>query len=754
MRNYILGMLGLMLCFTTQAQQTAMLEGVVVETDNKGIISPIYGAIVNWKGSAKFTVTDSNGVFKIPLIEEKNYLIVRATGYTTDTILVSGRNRLKIVMISKGELKETVISYERKSSEISFIDPWKTTIMNEKELFKAACCNLSESFETNPSVDVAFTDALSGAKQIQMLGLAGQYTQVSIEQMPGIRGVASNAGLAYVPGAWINSIQVSKGMASVVNGFESVSGQINVELHKPDVKEKAMFNAYVGAGGRYEVNAVVANKVNEKFSQSILLHGNTTLVRMDRNGDGYLDNPLGNQYNLMYRFKYDNKKGFLAQGAVQGLQDKRIGGELNFEPSSFKEGDTSGFYGIQTKGNRLYATGKMGYVFPNKRYKSIGLQVNFTKQQLNNIYGITHYDANQNSYFGNLIYQSIIGNTNHKFRTGLSYLQDNVGEQVSAFRILNGITNYDRNEQISGAFFEYTYTWLARFTMVAGLRADYHNLFGMYYTPRLHLRYAPTDNLVLRASTGKGWRTANIFAENSSLFVSSRSMDILSQTPQKLAYGFKAEEAWNSGVNLTWDFKLNYRKGTLTLDYYYTFFTNRVIADRDYYFSSVLFYQTQSSSSSFQVQADYSPLRRFDVRLAYRYYDVRTAYLNGDLLDPMLAKHRGFVNFGYQTKSKWMFDLTANIIGSKRLPKSFYAENTSLGWAPYSQPYWLFNGQISKELKKGLDVYLGCENIFDFKQFNPIVDPNNPFGNYFDATMIWGPVFGRMIYGGIRWRLQ
>ena len=753
MRYYLLGMLGLLFCFTTRAQQTVVLEGVVVETDARGNISPIEGAIVFWKGSKAIRTTDSNGVFKLPFTASNNYLIVMATGYASDTILVSGSNKLRILMISKGELQETVISYERKSSEISFIDPWKTTIMNEKELFKAACCNLSESFETNPSVDVAFTDALSGAKQIQMLGLAGQYTQVSLEQMPGIRGVASNAGLAYVPGAWINSIQVSKGMASVVNGFESVSGQINAELHKSDVKEKAMFNAYVGAGGRYEVNAVVANKLNEKFSQSILLHTNTTIARMDRNADGYLDNPLGNQYNLMYRFKYDNKKGFLVQGAIQGLQDKRIGGELNFEPSSFKENDTSGLYGIQTKANRIYATGKMGYVFPHKRYKSIGMQFNYTGQQMNNTYGISAYSANQNSYYGNLIYQSIIGNTNHKFRTGFSYMQDAVNERISAFRITTGITNYDRIEQISGAFFEYTYTWLARFTMVAGLRADYHNLFGMYYTPRLHLRYAPTDNLVLRASTGKGWRTANIFAENSSLFVSSRSMDILSQTPQKLAYGFKAEEAWNSGINLTWDFKLNYRKGTLTLDYYYTFFNNRVIADRDYYFANVLFYQTQSTSSSFQVQADYTPLRRFDVRLAYRYYDVKTALLNGDLHDPMLAKHRGFLNLGYQTKSKWTFDLTANIIGSKRLPTSNYAEGTSLGWAAYSQPYWLFNGQVSKGLKKGLDVYLGCENILNFKQTNPIVDPTNPYGNYFDATMIWGPVFGRMVYGGIRWRL-
>ncbi|MBU3663589.1 MAG: TonB-dependent receptor, partial [Bacteroidetes bacterium] len=322
MRFYILSMLGLLLCFTTQAQQTAILEGVVVETDARGNISPVEGAIVFWKGSTAVKSTDSNGVFKIPFIGNSNYLIVMATGYASDTILVAGSNKLRILMISKGELQETVISYERKSSEISFIDPWKTTIMNEKELFKAACCNLSESFETNPSVDVAYTDALSGAKQIQMLGLAGQYTQVSIEQVPGIRGVASNAGLAYVPGAWINAIQVSKGMGSVVNGFESVSGQINVELHKSDVKEKAMFNAYAGAGGRYEVNAVVANKINEKFSQSILLHANTTIARMDRNEDGYLDNPLGNQYNLMYRFKYDNKKGFLVQGAVQGLQDK------------------------------------------------------------------------------------------------------------------------------------------------------------------------------------------------------------------------------------------------------------------------------------------------------------------------------------------------------------------------------------------------------------------------------------------------
>jgi outer membrane receptor for ferrienterochelin and colicin len=729
--------------------QSQGVKGIVLETDPSGNIKALKGALVSWLHTGIGTSTDSLGVFILPATDKSDRILVNATGYVSDTILITKSYFVKVIMISKSKLGEVTISYERQGTEISFIDPWKTSIMNEKELFKSACCNLSESFETNPSVDVSYSDALTGTKQIQMLGLASQYTQLNQEVMPSTRGLASNFGFSYTPGTWINSIQLSKGTGSVVNGYESIAGVINVELHKPDVKEKMYFNAYGSEGGRYETNLILANKINPKFSHSVFLHASTLNQRMDRNNDGFLDNPLGYQLNGMYRFKYDNLKGFILQGALRALQDKKSGGAMGVS-DDMQYSVKPQIYGTQVKAERYEGFLKMGYVFEKKRYKGIGLQVNASNQNYDNFFGVNKYNGTEKSVYSNLIYQSIISNTNHKFRTGISYVLDDYNEKLYNKQEYN----FKRNENVSGAFFEYTYSYLAKFTLVAGNRIDYHNLFGWYWVPRLHARYAFNENTVLRASAGKGWRTPNLIAENSGILASSRQW-IFPTNYDKNVFGFEPEVAWNYGINLTHDFKLNYRKGTFSIDYYYSDFTKQVVVDRDANAQQILFYQLDgaSYSNSLQVQLDYQPFKRFDVRLAYRWYAVKTSYQQGLLEVPMIAAHRAFVNLAYQTKDKWTFDLTAQWFGQKRLPNT-QSNPGGLKLANYSDAYFIFNSQISKSLfQKKLDLYVGLENIFDFKQNNPIIDGANPFSSYFDASMVWAPVFGRMIYAGLRLKI-
>lgn len=735
--------------YQSAMSQSQSLKGIVLETDTKGNITALKGALVSWLHTGIGTATDSLGVFILPATEKSDRILVNATGYVSDTILIAKSHFVKVIMISKSKLGEVTISYERQSTAIGFIDPWKTSIMNEKELFKSACCNLSESFETNPSVDVSYSDALTGTKQIQMLGLASQYTQLTQEAMPSTRGLANNFGFSYTPGTWINSIQLSKGAGSVVNGYESIAGGINVELHKPDVKEKMYFNAYGSEGGRYETNLILANKINPKFSHSVFLHASSLNQRMDRNNDGFLDNPLGYQVNGMYRFKYENQKGFMFQGAARILYDKKIGGQLNFDEEK-KDTSITKSYGTQIKALRYEGFLKVGYVFEKKRYKSLGLQVSASNQNYDNYFGMNKYSGQQNSVYSNLIYQSIISNTNHKFRTGISYVMDDYNEKLFNFQEYN----FKRNEHVSGAFFEYTYSYLAKFTLVAGNRLDYHNMFGWYWVPRLHARYAFNENTVLHASLGKGWRTPNLIAENSGILTSSRQW-IFPTNYDKNVFGFEPEVAWNYGINLTHDFKLNYRRGSFSVDYYYSDFTKQVLVDRDANAQQVLFYQLNgaSFSNSLQIQLDYQPLKRFDLRLAYRWYDVKTQYQQGLLEVPLIAANRAFVNLAYQTKSKWAFDLTAQWLGQKRLPNT-QSNPDGLRLANFSEAYFIFNSQIGKSLyQKKLDLYFGIENIFDFKQNNPIIDPVNPFNKYFDASMVWAPVFGRMLYMGLRLKI-
>lgn len=731
------------------AQTNTILKGIVVDTDLKGNINPIQGALVRWTVGSEIVSTDSNGIFNIPFSSNTKHLIVSYVGYKTDTIFVANKNFVKVLLITKNRLNDVNISIERKSSEVSFIDPWKTTIMNEKELFKAACCNLSESFETNPSVDVNLTDAITGNKQIQMLGLASQYTQLTQESILGARGLAVNYGTSYTPGTWLNSIQVTKGIGSVVNGFESIAGQINTELHKPDVKEKIYFNAYASEGGRYEVNLNVAQKINTAFSHLLLLHGSTFVLKTDNNNDGYLDNPLGNQLNAMYRFKYDRGKGLVLMGGIRVLTDTRTGGQNKFELNA----DTTLLprqYGTQVKAERQESWIKIGYVFNKKIYKSIGIQIAGVNQNYQSFFGNNKYDGNQKSAFVNLIYQSLIDNSNHKFRVGLSYLFDQYEEELYNFKKYH----FNRKEIVSGAFGEYTFTANTHFTLVLGNRIDYNNLYGLFYTPRLHLRYAVNKQSVLRLSAGRGQRTANIIAENTGILVSSRKW-IFASNLQENAYGLQPEVAWNFGFSFTRDFKLNYRKGSWSIDYYYTHFINQVVVDRDASSQEVHFYNLvgQSHANSFQAQLDYEPIKRFDVRLAYRLYDVETQYKKELLNVPLIARHRAFINMAYTTKNKWSFDITWNWVGQKRLPNT-QDNPVALRQSDFSSSYYLVNTQISKSMfNKKFDAYIGVENIFDFKQYNPIVDANNPFGSYFDASMVWGPVFGRMLYTGIRIKL-
>jgi outer membrane receptor for ferrienterochelin and colicin len=763
--------IGLLLPFFALNAQSPVQKGVVLEKDAKGNILPVMGAFVFWQNTNSGVFTNENGIFEIPINNKSNVLIIQATGYLSDTLVITKADYVKVILVSKTKLAEVLVQYERKSSEISFIDPLKVTVMSEKELFKAACCNLSESFETNPSVDVSYTDALTGTKQIQMLGLTGQYTQFSQNAMPGIRGLAQLYGLNYLPGTWIKEIQVSKGVGSVANGYDAITGQINANLHMPDGEDKFYLNLYAGEGGRTEGNLIYNQKVGNKFWMGGMVHISNYALRMDRNNDGFLDNPLGTQLNGNAVFKFNNHKGWIIQGGLRNLSDIKVGGQFNY---SHNKSDTS-IYGTRIHANRTDGWLKIGHVFKHKAYKSIGLQLSSSGQNFNNYFGRNLFDAMQQNVYANLIYQTIIGNTNHKIRSGLSSNTDIYREHFINNALSFGQTldlKSDRTEATHGVFAEYTYSYLAKFTLVAGARIDQYNVTfsnapnytKYYFTPRLHVRYAFNEKTVLRASAGTGWRPANIVTDNAGVLVSGRLWNFTRKfSANAIApftinnYNFislNPEVGYNLGLNLTRDFNLNYRNGTFGVEYYFSGFMRQWVADKDFLPSELnLFYANNATvAHNFQAQLDYSPVRRLDIRIAYRYFNIQTNYLSGRLQAPLIAPNRGFINVGYKTKSKWDIDVTANYISKKRLPVT--TQNPAEFRLPaYSKNFMLFNTQITKSFKKYLAVYVGVENLFNFKQTNPIIDNSNPFSRYFDASMIWGPVFGRMSYAGLRFRL-
>lgn len=737
----------LLFSFMNSQAQDRQVYGTVFENNKKGEKVPMPGVVVKIPGYGIGTQTSAAGTYRLEVPEEADIVVFERNDYVTDTIeLEVGNNNIGVILKPLRELEEVDVTYRKKGNEIGLLDTRKSEMISERELLKAACCNLSESFETTPSIDVSFTDAVSGYKQIQMLGLAGPYTLITRENIPDVRGLSAITGLTYTPGTWIKSMQLSKGTGSVVNGYESVAGQLNIELKKPfDEKEPlAYLNAYQNYQGRSEGNAIFKHAFNQNLSSNLMLHSSGRWRRVDMNNDGFMDQPLNQQFVGLNRWFYFNPNGLEVQFGVKGVYLDQTGGQLDYEEGEVQVAGKP--WGFQMNTRRIEGWAKIGKVFADKPGTSTGLQLSAVHHEQGALYGLRNYDAKQNSFYANWIYQTILGNTNHKLKTGASALLDNYDEQFEN-------RTFTRNEVVPGAFVEYAYSYLTKFNVVAGLRGDYHNLFGGFLTPRLHLRYAPFERTAIRASVGRAQRTANIFAENIGYMASDRNFVVMG-SDSSLPYGLQPEVAWNFGGSLTQKFRLNYRDGSFSVDYYYTDFQNQVVVDVENQ-NTVRFYNLNGTSvaNSLQGQFDYEPLVRLDVRLAYRWYDVKTTYSGVLKQRPLVANHRAFLNVGYETRNTWRFDYTINWIGTKRVPL-FRETGGRLTTDGQSPSFVLMNAQVSKTWNEVFEIYIGGENLTNFLQPDPIIGSDNPFVKKFDASMIWGPVMGRNIYAGVRWKIR
>jgi len=720
------------------------INGVVMQEDSKGAFTPLQGASVYWPGTNAGTITDENGVFSIK--QNGDRLIISYTGFKADTISIGPDKDLKVVLASGNQLKEVRVTAQNRGSFISSFGAFRTQTINQKELFKAACCNLSESFETNPSVDVSYNDAVTGSKQIQLLGLAGIYTQLTVENLPGPRGLATSLGLNSIAGPWIESLQLSKGTGSVANGFESIAGQINVELKKPATSEKLNANVYVNDFGKTDLNLNYALPLGKKWSTIFLVHDDFLNNKsLDGNKDGFRDLPTGNLFSAINRWSYENGKGLMSQFGFKYLNDSKTGGETGFDPSSDKF--TTSRYGLGIETKRIEGFGKIGYVFPQKKYQSIGLQLSSFDHKQNSYFGLNGYNAHQQNFYSNLIYQSIIHTTTHKFRTGISLLHDKYDE------IYKG-NNYKRTETVTGAFFEYTYTPNDKLDIVAGIREDHNNLYGWFTTPRLNARYEPVKGTTIRLGIGRGQRTANIFAENNGVLVSSRQVNIIPSVPAG-AYGLKPEIAWNKGISIDQKLKLFSRASSIGIDFFRNDFTSQVVVDLEDP-RQIKFYNLKgrSYSNSFQTEFSFMPLQKLDVKIAYRLFDVKTTYSDQLLQKPLTAPSRAFGNIGYEI-SGWKFDYTVTYSSKKRIP-STSANPIGYQFPPYSPSFFMMNAQISKTIgrKNPFEIYLGGENLTSYIQRDAIIAFDQPFSQYFDASLIWGSITGRMFYGGLRYKLK
>ena len=785
--------LAVLLAFVTCASVYAHAWGTVL--DDRGY--PLVGANVYWAGTTIGVATDLDGRFKLELTEKTNLLVTSFMGYHNDTTEVTQHTELTIVLVSDLVLEEVNI-VERKMAVLrSRVSPLSVETLTGEALCMAACCNLSESFETSASVDVAYSDAATGAKQIRLLGLSGTYVQMLTENTPNIRGLAQSFGMEYIPGPWMEAIQVSKGTSSVLNGYEAIAGQINVEYLKPQTQDPIALNAMISTETHAEVNASGGWDLNDKVSTGILFHAQNMSLELDHNHDGFLDMPKNTNVNLLNRW-YVKTGDYTGQFLVRGLYDRRQGGLTKETTESLSP------YKIDLNTWRVDGFMKNGYVFDAETGTSIGIIASASYHNQQNTYGSRQWNAAQTNAYINAIFQTSFDDSDtdpgddhtYKLSAGLSVNYDRYDEAITAYPhpLPEGkgdalsVVDLSRWEVTPGVFAEYTYTYKDKVTLLMGIREDYSTRYGFFTTPRMNLRYAPFEWWTLRGSIGLGYRTPNAIADNAAYLASNRMYyfgdRIMDNGYGEIGNELAQEQSLNTGISTVFYIPIGKKELQLSGEYYYTVFADGVIADMDRSLHGVTLYNmhdvedAEYFSHNWQVEASMEILRGWTMTAAFRYTDVKQTSFNSKVGEyqlrdkPLQNKFKGIITTSYQTPLKtWQFDLTAQFNGEGRMPDGFVIPegseqyHTLANGQVYHKWYPQLLGQITKYFRTW-SIYLGAENMTNFTQDSPIVGERleakgekhggfvNPHSANYDASMIWAPIHGWKLYLGFRWALE
>lgn len=766
----VLSVSALAVCGTLSAQD---LRGVVRDADNQ----PLVGASVYWEGTTIGASTDAEGAFLLHRVKGYDNLVASYLGFVNDTLRVeNGAERIEFALKADGvELEDVVVEGNLSGNFVKRDGIVKNEMISFAGLCKMACCNLAESFENSASVTVGYSDAISGARQIKMLGLAGTYTQILDENRPIMRGLSAPYGLSYTPGMWLNSIQVSKGVASVTAGHEAITGQINLEHRKPTDDERLFVNLYLDDELRPEANISTAFPVskNKKLSSVILLHGSmdTDVRKMDHNDDGFRDLPLADQLNIANKWLYAADNGTQIRWGWKFVQENRLGGMLDYKNSMRdqmrEKWDQPGtLYGSKIRNRGANGYFKIGMPVGPSVYdpdekdemrSNLAFVADFDHFNENAYFGLNDYKGNENALAMNLMY-------NHYFtyrsslivgaQAQLQYYRESLANNTPWIETAKSrFYDFDRSEQEVGAYAEYTYAIKDKFSIVAGVRGDYNAFYDKFFvTPRGHIRWNITPSTTLRGSAGLGYRSTNLITDNIGMLATGREIVI----PDFDGFN-RLEKALTVGGSLTQTFGLvSADDATLSFDYFRTQFYNSVIADQEMYADKIMLYNSDKHSytDTYQIDFSWTPVERFDIFATFRYTNSEMTIDRPDgttarVERPLVSQYKTLLNIQYATKfRRWVFDATAQLNGPARIP----TQTGNLADDKYSPRYPMFFAQVSRKIGK-FDIYVGCENIADYRQHDPILNADNPFSTGFNSMNVWGPLMGRKFYAGLRFNL-
>lgn len=745
-----------------------------VVRDQKG--EPLIGASLYWEGTMIGTATDANGAYTIYRVKGHDRLVATYLGYADQVVEVpEGTTELDFTLVEGQSIDEVQIEGQLSGNFIKQSGIGKQEMISFAGLCKMACCNLAESFENSASVTVGYSDAVSGSRQIKMLGLAGTYTQILDENRPIMRGIGSPYGLNYTPGMWLNSIQVSKGIASVTAGHEAMTGQINLEYRKPTDEEKLFLNLYFDNELKPELNLAVpiALREDKSLTTNLLVHLSGDTQSMDHNGDGFRDLPQARQINVANRWLYQTPDGSQWRWGWRYVDEGRVGGQMEYTPDRYDQMVSE----KQLYGSEIYNKGLNAYLKVGKpigaavwdeeneeeKRSSLAFVMDMDNFAMDSYFGLNTYSGVEQSVWGNLSYQHYFSGRSSMVAGGSIWVRHVEEDVLQAALPLQSYMDVIE----PGVFAEYTYTVKDKFSLVAGIRGDLSTIPGgvaeggelvpteseFLLTPRMHVRYNLTDETVLRASAGLGSRRVMTFTDNIWMLGTNRRI------VNDLALADAIEKAATLGGSLTHSLSVvGYNDLTLSFDYFHTRFMNAVLADQETADGTIHIYSVDGKSMpsyahNYQFDVQWNPAEGLDIFTTFRYTDSKiTKEWQGEryTIDrPLVGLFKGLVNVQYATKfRRWVFDFTAQLNGPMRLP-SLDGDITN---AEYSPIYPMFYGQVSHRVGQW-DIYVGCENIANFFQKNPIIAADAPFSPDFNSSVVWGPLMGRKFYIGARFNL-
>lgn len=718
------------------------------ETTNGKEILP--GATVQWLGTTISSTANENGVFELSTegITDKR-IIATEVGFKTDTISIDEKTYLSITLQRNANELKSVTVKDNRAAYISS-NTIKTEIINQRELSKAACCDLAGCFGTQASVQPQTTNVVTNAQELRILGLSGVYNQVLVDGMPLVQGLSYTYGISTYPGTMVDFIAVSKGTTSVLQGFESISGQINLESKQADKAERLFVNAYVNSFGEAHFNTNLATAVGKrkKWHTILTLHSVQPSAKIDGNKDGFLDLPQLTRYMAFNKWKYGNEKekGFSTQIGLRVVSEKRSGGQMNYNALTDK--GSNSVYGQSVKYTQPEIYTKSTYRFSTKNAVSLAVSGFYHDQQ--SWFGITQYNAKQQNAYFNLQHEWQWHRT-HGLKYGFSYRYQNVEENISFSDNSLGRTfagNYKTQLKVPSVFAENTFHWRDdKIVLITGARLDKHQIWGNYFTPRSMLKFALNDHHTFRASIGSGWRQVNLFSEQNNLLVGSR--DVLFVEP------LKPEAAVNLGISHTYKFEVGKTTGTLSADVYSTHFSNQFFPDYDSDPTKAIIknFEGTSRSNALQAEASFVFNKQIEFRVAYNYLDVYRMENNVKNNLPFNPRNRAMTAISYRTKNnQWQADANAHWFDKMQLPNT---SNNPIEYrrGNYSTAFITFNLQATFRWKT-FEIYAGCENLSNYRQANPIISASNPFGKYFDLSSVWGPTRGRELYFGVRYSIH